>query len=356
MRMWSQFPILIWTLISSLVPLAMNHSQIVKFLRLVKNLASTSLWTYYLCLNSMMKQKYNVKLQDSLASPCWSKATTPTSRTRPRHHLWWVCILACEAGYFHLCLLQGASPDGVPRPPPGDGGQEQWRLQEHPLQMQAAQWSACDCFPCTHSGRIWGPCLGEYLAKVNSDLNKFTGRVWWTRTQGPLLKNQVMGKNMLGKVSHDDATRLKLANPKDYTYHSYSRISATTDANGGMTSEQMHWFYGWNSASMCQEYIPPVGLLLCTHRRLWAVLTLASRRLRLERRVSLIFAISWWMRIQKCTRQPKFLFLALLLCWIQWTFNKLTIESALSSVSGLQGSNVTVKDCVITNNHGSVNI
>ncbi len=131
MRMWSQFPILIWTLISSLVPLARNHSQIVKFLRLEKNLASTSLWTYYLCLNSMMKQKYNVKLQDSLASPCWSKATTPTSRTRPRHHLWWVCILACEAGYFHLCLLQGASPDGVPRPPPGDGGQEQWRLQDH---------------------------------------------------------------------------------------------------------------------------------------------------------------------------------------------------------------------------------
>ncbi len=29
-----------------------------------KNLASTSLWTYYSCLNSMMKRKYNVKLQD----------------------------------------------------------------------------------------------------------------------------------------------------------------------------------------------------------------------------------------------------------------------------------------------------
>ncbi len=31
------------------------------------------------------------------------------------------------------------------------------------------------------------------------------------------------------------------------------------------------------------------------------------------------------------------------------------IESALSSVSGLQASNVTVKVCVITNNHRSVN-
>ena len=31
------------------------------------------------------------------------------------------------------------------------------------------------------------------------------------------------------------------------------------------------------------------------------------------------------------------------------------IESALSSVPGLQASNVTVKVCVISNNHGTVN-
>ncbi len=31
------------------------------------------------------------------------------------------------------------------------------------------------------------------------------------------------------------------------------------------------------------------------------------------------------------------------------------IESALSSVPGLQASNVTVKVCVITSNHGTVN-
>jgi hypothetical protein len=58
--------------------------------------------------------------------------------------------------------------------------------------------------------------------------------------KGQLLKNQVMGKNMLGKVLHDVtnvATRLKLANPKDYTFHSYRRMSATTAANGGMTRE-----------------------------------------------------------------------------------------------------------------------
>ncbi len=42
--------------------------------------------------------------------------------------------------------------------------------------------------------------------------------------KGQLLKNQVMGKDMLGKVPHDVATRLKLANPKDYTFHSYRRM------------------------------------------------------------------------------------------------------------------------------------
>ncbi len=97
--------------------------------------------------------------------------------------------------------------------------------------------------------------LGEYLGKVNSDLNAFTGPVWWTSTKGQHLKNCGMGKTTLGKVLHDVARRLKLANPSDYTFHSYRRRSATTAANGGMTSEQMQGFYGWKSASMCQEYI-----------------------------------------------------------------------------------------------------
>ena len=86
-------------------------------------------------------------------------------------------------------------------------------------------------------------------------MNVFTGRVWWTGTKGQRLKNSGMGKNTVGKVPHDVARRLKLDNPDDYTFHSYRRTSATTAANGGMTSEQMQGFYGWKSASMCQEYI-----------------------------------------------------------------------------------------------------
>ena len=88
--------------------------------------------------------------------------------------------------------------------------------------------------------------LGIYLEKVNTQLGKFSGRAWWTGTKGDLLKNQPLGRNMLGNVAHDVATRLNLSNPESFTFHTYRRTSATSAANGGMTSEQM-------LDSMCQE-------------------------------------------------------------------------------------------------------
>jgi hypothetical protein len=39
-------------------------SNYFKFLRLDRKMASSSLWTVYLCLNSIFKRKYNAKLQD----------------------------------------------------------------------------------------------------------------------------------------------------------------------------------------------------------------------------------------------------------------------------------------------------
>ncbi len=52
--------------------------------------------------------------------------------------------------------------------------------------------------------------LAIYLAKVNSDLNKYTRQVWWTGTKGIHLIAVPMGKNMVGKVPHDVATRMGL--------------------------------------------------------------------------------------------------------------------------------------------------
>jgi hypothetical protein len=49
------------------------------------------------------------------------------------------------------------------------------------------------------------------MAKINTDLNKFTGLVWLMATNGHILKNQPIDRNMAGKVPHDVATCLKLA-------------------------------------------------------------------------------------------------------------------------------------------------
>ncbi len=64
-RMWSQFRNFIPDFdFASGSPGEEAFMNFFKFLRLEKNLASTSLWTYFSCLNSMMKRKYNVKLQN----------------------------------------------------------------------------------------------------------------------------------------------------------------------------------------------------------------------------------------------------------------------------------------------------
>ncbi len=62
--------------------------------------------------------------------------------------------------------------------------------------------------------------LTIYLAKVNSDLNKYTGQVWWTGTKGIHLIAVPMGKNMVGKVPHYVTTRMGLRKTEDYTFHS----------------------------------------------------------------------------------------------------------------------------------------
>jgi hypothetical protein len=68
---------------------------------------------------------------------------------------------------------------------------------------------------------------------------------------------------------------------------------------------QMQGFYGWKSASMCQEYISTSRPAV-----MHAAQTLGSfdfGRLLLRRR-SWIFRILWWRRMRKCVRQPEYLF------------------------------------------------
>jgi hypothetical protein len=52
-----------------------------------------------------------------------------------------------------------------------------------------------------------------YLFKVNSQLKKYQGRVWFTGPQSDMLKNQPMGRHTFAKLPHDIASLLSLPNP-----------------------------------------------------------------------------------------------------------------------------------------------
>lgn len=97
--------------------------------------------------------------------------------------------------------------------------------------------------------------LAVYLDKVKFQLNKFTGKVWYTGRKTDLLVSQTMGKNKIAEVPHEIAKLLKLPDPSMYTFHSFRRSSASMAADSGATSEQMMSFFNWKHPSMCQEYI-----------------------------------------------------------------------------------------------------
>jgi hypothetical protein len=97
--------------------------------------------------------------------------------------------------------------------------------------------------------------LALYLGKVNNQLKKYQGRVWYTGTKSDLFRNQVIGKNTMSKLPHEIATLFSMPNPALYSFHSFRRTSATSAADGGSSSAQMTDFFGWKNPSMCHEYV-----------------------------------------------------------------------------------------------------
>jgi len=102
--------------------------------------------------------------------------------------------------------------------------------------------------------------LSIYLTKVNKQLDKYAGRVFYTGTQHSMLKKQVMGKNTLAFVPREIAKFIGLQECDKYTFHSFRRTSATSEADAGSSTEQLVDFFGWKNGSMCQEYICSVLL------------------------------------------------------------------------------------------------
>ena len=378
-RMWTMFRDFSIFDFESGPPGEEYFTKFFQYLRLEKHYASSSMWTFYSCLNSIMKRKYNVKLQElprltmlikGFDTDIKDKATIFDEMQMKSFMLgnmestyWLVRQAISILAFFGGLRLQECMDLCLEKIVRNNDG---YKVTHSRCKQRSDQRETAFLVPA-HGG--FAERLADYLEKVYTNLNKFTGRVFWTGTKGNILKNQPMGKNMVGKVPHDVATRLRLAKPEDYTFHSYRRTSATSAANGGMTSEQMQGFFGWKNASMCQEYISTsrpaimqMAQTLCSFDMpdpevevefvLPDKVVSVKEDVREETDLS-NFVMEEDPEMYEAAGIPSQVVL-------QTTDNSVliqqSIESAISSVPSLQGANVVVKVCVIGSNHGTVNM
>jgi len=216
--------------------------------------------------------------------------------------------------------------------------------------------------------------LSEYLSKVNTQLQKFTGHVWCAGTKGGQnLKKQPMSCNLMGKVPHDLAICLRVLNPGDYTFQSDRRSSATAATNGGKTAEKITPFFGWKNASMCQEYISTsrpaimnmaealgqVGFDLgepviegeaagadvdgqAEKEKESTVEVLVDETLEMEEDPEMYQAAGLPLPSSSSTDSS-------------FSMEK-TVQQAISSLPDLDGKSITVKVCFVNQNHGTINM
>ena len=237
-----------------------------KHLRLVKKSASTSMWTFYSYLNSVLKRKYNFQLQSlprvkmllqgyetdiKKKAAIFDEARLKLFMVEPmENNTYWEVRQAIAIVSFF-------------------GGLRLVECLE--LKMEQFTWGPDGC-TITHtrakqrSDKMFtkflvpeaggfASKLATYINRVKDQLEIFHGKAWYTGRKSGLLVKQTMGKNMISKVPNDIASRLALQDPEKYTFHSFRRTSATSAADGGASTEQMVDFYGWKNGSMCTEYV-----------------------------------------------------------------------------------------------------
>ena len=236
-----------------------------KYLRTEKETATSSLWTLYSYLNSVCKRKYGFKLQtlprvtmyikgfeedikkkapimDEMQLKKFMMSEMPNAFMEVRQA---VAIL-CFFGALRLIECLALKLEKIVRSPVG------YTISH----MRAKQRTdkVFTNFVVPEEGG-YAQRLSIYLTKVNTQLNKYAGRVFHTGTQHSMLKRQLMGKNTVALVPRDMAKYMNLPEWETYTFHSFRRTSATSAADAGSTTEQMVDFFGWKNGSMCQEYI-----------------------------------------------------------------------------------------------------
>jgi len=240
-----------------------------KHLREVKMAATTTLWTLYSYLNSVLKRKYNFMLQSlprvtmllkGFESDVKKKAAI-FDEARLKHFMvepmdnntfWEVRQAISIVAFF--------------------GGLRLLECME--LKLEQFSWTSDGC-TITHirakqrSDKLstkflvpeaggFATKLANYINRVKDQLEIFQGKAWYTGRKHGMLVKQAMGKNMVSQVPHDIASRLGLENVEKYTFHSFRRTSATSAADGGATTEQMVDFFGWRNGSMCTEYVSSI--------------------------------------------------------------------------------------------------
>ena len=347
-------------------------SKFFKHLREEKNYASTSMWTFYSCLNSVMKRKYNVKLQElprltmlikgfdtdiKGKAPIFDESQLKAFMLGSMESSYWLVrqaiVIVAFFGGLRLKECQDLLLEKMVRSSDG------YKVTHSSCKQRSDQRDTAFLVP-ENGG--FAARLGVYLAKVNSDLSKFSGQAWWTGTKGQQFKNQPLGRNMIGKVTHDVAIRLNLPNPESYTFHSYRRTSATSAANGGMSSEQMQDFYGWKSASMCKEYISTSVPAIKKMAQTLGNFDMEEPEVEMEPVTEVVVPVvevleksDPLMVVDVLTEEESEMYKAAGISLVTASIQK-SLESSISSVPCVQGANVTVKVCVISNNTGNVNL
>lgn len=166
-------------------------SSFFKHLRFEEKAATSTLWTKYSYVNSVMKRKYSVRLQEfpritllikGFEQDVKNKAAIFEEDTLKQFMLakmetaYWlvrqaICIVAFFGGLrmqecLDLCL------EKIQR------GQEGYFIRHSRVKQRRSDKLETKFLVPDDGG--YGSQLALYLGQVNNDLNKFQGRVWWT--------------------------------------------------------------------------------------------------------------------------------------------------------------------------------
>jgi len=222
-------------------------SNYFKFLRLEKKVASSTLCTIYSILNCIMKRKYSVRLQELHRLTKLIKGFQQDVKHkaaifddvlikgfmlgRMENAYWLVRQAICIVAFFGGLRMQEFMDLVLEKIQRGQEGY----IVTHSRVKQRRSDKVETRFLVPEVGG-YAAQLDLYLFKVNNQLKKYQGKVWFTGTKSEMLRTQTMGKNMIAKVPHEIATLLSLPDSSLYTFHSFRRTSVSSAADDGSST------------------------------------------------------------------------------------------------------------------------